>query len=123
MESKMDNFSFTSYKDRITQWGTPNHQLILPNIPTIIDSDMPEELFKILMIRIQLEEAYYKLEHIEEEKEYVIWRENTIPMQQWSNKTAKAAKSRATELLTREISMLEDELYKINPPILPVVNQ
>ncbi|OHS99696.1 hypothetical protein TRFO_08347 [Tritrichomonas foetus] len=68
---------------------------------------------------MQQEEAQYKFNHIEDEAEFVVWRENTLDLTTWSGKAHEAAKSRAKELLSEEMKSIQSEIDEIFPIVLP----
>ena len=118
-----NNFeNFIPMKDRETHWGDEKYKPKISNFATVLPPDLPPEILKILLLRFQLEEANYKLENIEEEFEYILWKENSLNYSNWSGQKKKAAISRSKELITKEINEIQNEINKIFPIILPNYN-
>ena len=110
---------FVPYKEKETHWADSSFKPLIPNVATVLPGDLPDPFLQLLLLRMQLEEAQYKFEHIDEETKYVIWQENSIDLTMWHGKVADAAKSRAKELLVNEINFIQNEINKYSPVFLP----
>lgn len=119
MQSNKDDSSFIPYKNRETHWGDPLYRPLIPNVATVLPPDLPEPILKALLIRMQIEEANYKLDHLNTEVDHAIWRENTVDTNIWSNQIKGAKLSRAKEVLLKEMRAANDEYDKFFPIILP----
>ena len=118
MDGNQD-FTFKPFRERESQWDpNPNHKPLIPNVATVLPPDLPEPILRTLLLRMQLEEAFYKLNHLDEETEYAIWRENSLDGI-WQDRIKDAAQSRAREVLSYEIRQIVHSIDETFPPILP----
>ena len=117
MEEKRNEF--VPFRSRETHWGPVNFRPLIPNIATVLPPNLPEPLLQALMHRMQYEEAQYKLDHLEEETDYVIWKENSLDISTWSGNVSDAKESRAKEILFDETKKYANNFEDMFPLILP----
>lgn len=110
---------FTQYKNRTTHWGESTYRPIIPNVPTVLPPDLPPPLLHMVLLRVQQEEAQYKFDHLEAEADYAVWRANALDLTTWSGRTLDAKRSRAKEILSKEIRQAQLEFDQIFPIMLP----
>lgn len=111
--------AFVQYKNRDTHWGEATYRPIIPNVPTVLPPDLPPPLLHMILLRIQQEEAQYKFDHLDSEADYAVWRANALDLTTWSGRTLDAKRSRAKEILTKEMKQAQVEIDKIFPIMLP----
>ena len=116
-----ENSDFIPYQNRETHWGETQHRPRIPNVPTVLPSDIPDAFLSALLLRVQYEEAMQKLDHLDEEAKYVVWKENSISLAAWSGRVDEAVKSRAKEILEDEVREYSREMENKFPMFLPEV--
>ena len=53
-----------------TKWGPHDEKIIIPNVPSILPSNLSPDLLHALILRAQFEETQYKLDHIVQETQF-----------------------------------------------------
>ncbi|EAX96803.1 hypothetical protein TVAG_299630 [Trichomonas vaginalis G3] len=115
-----DQSEFIPFQSRKTHWGSKDHRPVVQNVATILPPGLPPQILKTLLLRIQLEDAQYNLSHINTEKEYINWLENSIDYSSWNGESENAIISKAKENCLKEINEINKEMESLYPSILPV---
>ncbi|KAH0789608.1 KH domain containing protein [Histomonas meleagridis] len=114
---------FIPFRSRETHWGPINYRPLIPNVATVLPPNLPEPLLQALMLRMQYEETQYKLDHLDEEADYVVWKENSLDISTWSGNVADAKESRAKEVLFEETRKYANSFEEMFPTFLPSPNE
>ena len=120
-KEKDNEEKFVPFSERKTHWSDKEHKSFIPNVATVLPPGLPPPILKTLLLRMQLEEALYNINHIETEKEFVVWCENALDSHIWSGRIEKAIESRAKHILSNEIKSILREIDDMYPTILPPI--
>jgi len=113
------HYRFVKFDERPSHWGDPNHRPLIPNHAMVLPPDLPEETLRPLLIRMAIEEAFFKLNHLDTEADYAAWLENTIDIPSCDGNIHEATKARGRGALRHEIRALVGALDAEFPPIIP----
>ncbi|KAK8885525.1 Splicing factor 1 [Tritrichomonas musculus] len=94
---------FVPFCKKNTHWGDPAHHPHIPNVAYVLSPDLQGTPLRLALLRMQIEENAFQIEHMEEEATYAIWKENFIDTETWDNKIPFAVKEKARDILAREM--------------------
>jgi hypothetical protein len=113
---------FVPFSERKTHWGDKDDRPCIKNVATVLPPGLPPPILKILLLRMQLEEALYNAEHLETAANYVVWCEESLDAETWRGRIKKALESKAKEIIAEEIRTILGEIDELYPNILPVIH-
>lgn len=94
---------FEPFNKKATHWGEPNHRPKIPNVAYILPPNLTGAKLQMALLRMQIEENAFEIEHQDEEASYSIWKESYIDSKSWYNNIPLAVKEKSREILAREI--------------------
>jgi hypothetical protein len=112
-------YRFMKFDDRLSHWGDPNHRPLIPNHATVLPPDLPDDALRLLLIRMELEEAFFKLNNLDREAESAAWLENTVDVPSSDGNVFEATKARGRVALRYDIRALIHRFDAELPPIIP----
>ena len=75
---------FIPFSERKTHWGDKEERPRIPNVATVIPPGLPPPILKTLLLRMQLEEALYNVNHLETDAQLAAWCEESLDTATWS---------------------------------------
>lgn len=94
---------FEPFNKKASHWGDPQHRPHMANVAYVLSPNLQGVQLKMALLRMQIEESAFKMEHMEEEAAYTIWKECFIDAKSWYNNIPLAVKEKARDVLSREM--------------------
>ena len=110
---------FTPFSERKTHWGDKEERPRIPNVATVIPPGLPPPILKTLLLRMQLEEALYNVNHLETDAQLAAWCEESLDTAAWGGRMKKALESKAKVIIAEQIRVILHEIDEMYPMILP----
>ncbi|OHT00877.1 hypothetical protein TRFO_32350 [Tritrichomonas foetus] len=98
-----------------SKWDKTTLKTVIPNVACILPPDLSPDILHTYLLRFQLEEVEYKINHLEEEHPNVLYGENLLTNFTQDNKLQLTPDVRARDSLVSERRQIIASIEKIFP--------
>ncbi|EAY02832.1 hypothetical protein TVAG_293000 [Trichomonas vaginalis G3] len=115
----MSTFGATPIRVRKSKWGPEDEKTVMSNVANILPPNLPPDVLNAFLLRFQLEEVQYKMNHLQEERKNILYGETLINNMNPDQRGFIHPDVRARDALVKERSQILNAIEKIFPVFRP----